>query len=601
MARLFLVASVAEQNSAFQHTLTPEDQVLALNLQTLLAFRRINRNVLSIESLIAYPEIQILAERANKMTWAFAQVCCNRERWNGYDFPRIGWQHHEYFFRDLLLAEKFGSFLQGSSFERVIWVGDSKNSLDSPTDLQNVTMGLLQHMLGDRFAVWNCMPLGASQSKFKTKIEIGIRLVQKYMSERFASSPSPCRVVATTIGSEWERFKTTYLDLFQSLGAEFQIWSLGYPPKNLRNWTRAHGISLVWVTFPTDVDNAIANFFNLHWEKWHKTGLQSFASKFGVFPLTPEILAPFFEPYYKLVMPLWAQLAQKTQKLLKATNPKWVIGSTDYQPVRTLVFHIARALNISSLALPHGFVQVGNGKIDSDYFACHNVLERLHLQAAFPNEKKIIYVQNAGDTLSYEAHSVIVPAKSPRKIVAVLSADTDLPNMFMPVANRLAHADSLDAIRHPPSDLNELDFYLKLHPRYTLASFDNPAPNLEARNVFFVNPIASLIELLERSWAIVLLNYFGSGAVHALLAHKPIIFSNTAHLYWPNTEWLTMKGGVVVEKMSELWNVLRALMVSEEYYQKGIVQADVFRHRYLQSPPLSVSQSLHNLETEKYS
>jgi hypothetical protein len=180
--------------------------------------------------------------------------------------------------------------------------------------------------------------------------------------------------------------------------------------------------------------------------------------------------------------------------------------------------------------------------------------------------------------------------------VAFLTADPDYSGSLMPTADRRAFLETLTEIYSIPPDLANLRILIKSHPRGDISPLLQELSPHPPPNVTVINPLKSVIELLEKAWVVVLGNHYGGVVVQAVLSGKPLIFLNSARPFWPFTEKLGFAAGEVIEDVTNLWNLLRELQNSLPRYQELEARCRRFREDYLQPVTESLSQHIRSLD-----
>jgi len=162
----------------------------------------------------------------------------------------------------------------------------------------------------------------------------------------------------------------------------------------------------------------------------------------------------------------------------------------------------------------------------------------------------VIYCRNAGNELSYQVKDEKGCSAGQKKMVALLTSDPDVSDAFMAMADRRSFIQVFKQFADLPEDLADLEFVIKSHPRWDLSDFFRSLHLPE--NIRVLDSKASLMDLTERAWVIAMINHFGSATVHAIRSEKPILFLNSAGLFWPHTEWLAFPAGEVAEDVPSL-------------------------------------------------
>jgi len=577
--------------------LQPEDTLLPLTLNTFVSLKDLFPRVESVEDRVPYAEIWRLASRSCEINQSFSAESCQGATFDGYDWPRICCAMQDYFFRDILLAEAISASLRTGGFDRILWVGYPGRDpfLVSPTS--NVMASALSFYLKDRFdvlrpphRVWAPV-IGRCHEKMRN----GVRLLRKKMTFSRGIQISRCQVIAIFPPTEeWVRFSEALTELHREYGKAFQLWSVGLYSANMETWASKEGVEIVWVPYPDRVGKEVMSFFRRRWNRWCAGGRQKFAETVGCPVLASEELEYHFKFYFTSVWPRTAEYARILEKYLCIASPEWLVGSTNPIAPQLFPYNVASKLGIRSIAMPHGYVQVGDARIESTLLACRNRFERAHFVRSFPDENRVLYCRNAGNELSYQVKDEKGCSAGQKKMVALLTSDPDVSDAFMSMADRRSFIQAFEQLADLPEDLADLEFVVKSHPRWDLSAFFRslrfPA------NMRVVDPKASLVELTKRAWAIVMFNHFGSATVHAIRSEKPILFLNSAGLFWPHTEWLAFPAGEVVEDVPSLLNLLRRLKGSTSLYQELLHRCQRFKAEHLGPVETTVGQCMRMLE-----
>jgi hypothetical protein len=260
---------------------------------------------------------------------------------------------------------------------------------------------------------------------------------------------------------------------------------------------------------------------------------------------------------------------------------------------------VAEKLGISSIALPHSYVQYGDGVIGASYLACRNRLERLNFQRPFPDDGRILYCSNAGNALSYSAEPKHKYDYPDRRTVAFLTAHPDYAGSLMPTADRSAFLESLKSLLLLPPEFNDLTFVVKSHPRGDVTPLLRNGMAHKPANLILLDPAAPVVDLIEKAWVIVLGNHYGSVVIQAVMSGKPLIFLDSAKSFWPYTDKIAFAAGEVVEDMEGFRNLLRKLKDSPARYQELSDRCQKFKTTYLQPATQTLSQRIRGLEGQQ--
>ncbi len=579
----------------------PDDTLLALTLSALADCRRNFQRVLSVEDFVPYEEIMTLALRAHEINLEFSRRSCAGGTLEGYDWPKICWHMQQWFFRDALLAEALALFLKAAGFDRIVWVGDAgqEPTMYLPTfDVVAIVMGFhLKH----QFEILHPPRklIGQIVKRFGKNVQFGLEQAYKHT---LYSEPiiTRCQAVAVWSITEWDRYTDAMSEMIQEFGDQFQLWVLGAQyPNRLKEWARTAGVVPVTVSFPDTIEKNIIHFFRESWEYWVTKGRQSFATFVNHSIFDADQLQYHFKFHFLKIWPSMAQWAKKVERYLQMAAPSWVIGSSNYPPEWAFPHFVAEKLGISSIALPHSYVQYGDGVIGASYLACRNRLERLNFQRPFPDDGRILYCSNAGNALSYSAEPKHKYNYPDRRTVAFLTAHPDYTGSLMPTADRSAFLEALAALFSMPPDLKELNFAVKSHPRADVTPLLRNGMAHKPANLTLLDPSAPVIDLIEKAWIIVLGNHYGSVVIQAVMSGKPLIFLDSAKCFWPYTDKLALAAGEVIQDLPSFWNLIRRLRDSPALYQELTDRCRRFRMEYLQPVQKTLGQQIRSWEVRQ--
>jgi hypothetical protein len=171
----------------------------------------------------------------------------------------------------------------------------------------------------------------------------------------------------------------------------------------------------------------------------------------------------------------------------------------------------------------------------------------------------------------------------------------------MATGHRHAFMDTLKRIFFPPTDLSDLQIVIKSHPRSDISVLLRECKGSGAPNVEVLDPSTSVIELLGSTWITVVCDHYGSVVVQAVWAEKPVIFLDSAKIFWPHTKKLAFSAGEVVEDISGLWALVRQLKGSLELYQDLCEKCRNFKVTYLQHAEQTVTECMRSVEKRQVS
>jgi hypothetical protein len=600
MKRCFLIPKTDSSLTWLKEHVGSKDTVLPLSLEGLMICKKHFENVCSVEDFVPYPEIMKLAVRAQEVNQEFSRRSCAGATLEGYDWANICWHMQQWFFRDALLAEALALSLRSGGVEKIVWVGDPGLEPVPYLPTFGVVTIVMRFHLGDRFEMRRPPGRLAGRSIERIRKKVGFGLEQFYKRTLYREPDiTPCRVLAVWSINEWDRYTDPMTELIREFGDQFQLWVLGarYPDR-LKDWAKAVGLIPVTISFPDTIETDIDLFFKERWGHWVSKGRQSFANVICHPVFETDLLQYHFKAYFLKIWPSMAQWARKVERYLQIAKPTWLIGSSNYPPEWAFPHYVAKKLGIPSISLPHSYVQYGDGAVRSSYLACRNRLERANFKRSFPDDERILYCRNAGNSLSYPAQSGHLSDPSGERIVAFLTAHPDYGGSIMPTADRRVFLDSLRAFSTVPRDLKDLSFVIKSHPRGDVTPLLRNGVLLRP-NVKVLDPSDSVIELIERSWVIVLGNHYGSVAVQAAMSGKPLIFLDSAKCFWPYTEKIAFAAGEVVEDVADFWNLMRKLKDSPPLYQELSERCQRFRTDYLQPATETLGGRIRSLESQQ--
>jgi hypothetical protein len=166
----------------------------------------------------------------------------------------------------------------------------------------------------------------------------------------------------------------------------------------------------------------------------------------------------------------------------------------------------------------------------------------------------------------------------------------------MSTVDRRAFINSFTQLVDYPDDLADFEFLIKSHPRFNLSTLFLSL-GIRSDHVTILDADVSLLDLLEKAWAVAMFNYFGSAAVLAIRAEKPILFLNSAGLFLPpGEEWLAFPAGEVVEDIPSFWSLLRRLKGSPAFYRELQGRCQRFKAEQLEIVEQTLPQRVRESE-----
>jgi hypothetical protein len=598
MARCLLVPKIEFEIEWLKENLREGDQVLPLDLNAFVRMHGALPSLRYVEEFVPYHEIMQRAMKACELNEVFARIACGGETYEGYDLPAVCSSYQDFFFRDLLLTEALANSLRKNGFTEIVWVGNPANGPFLYVPTESAITGAFRHYLGEHFSILQ-PPRQTIFNAVRTlsgKIGNAFALLQKRVALLRPGHLTKCRVAAVFPSSdEWERFSDAMADLSREFGDQFQIWSLGRCTDKLQNWANLRKIRVVRVTYPDWVPEGVVSFFEKHWHHWQAKEKDAFAEGSGCSVLASKELEEYFRYHFMVIWPRVARFARVLEDNLKTAGPDWVIGSTNPIPPQLFPYDVAAKLGIRSVALPHGYVQHGDVHIGSSFLACRNAFERYSFIRSFRKDKQVLYCKDAGNELSYAADETATLHTDEKRLVAILTFNPDIPGTLMSSVDRKTFLEGFHELFVPPGDFSDFHFVVKSHPRWDMSEFVRNVGIRPAANVEILNPHLSLVELLSRSWAVVMYNYFGSAVVHAISVEKPVLFVNTSKPFWPETEWFSFGAGDVFESFPAFWEHLRDLKNLPQAYANSVKKCQRFKRENLEERQVTLSKVIRSV------
>jgi hypothetical protein len=578
------------------------DTVLPIGLRALALCKSQLSNVFSVEDFVSYDEIVQLAIRANDMAQLTSSRFCGGATLDGYDWPAICWYTQLYFFRDILLAETLALRLKERGFEKILWLGRRGQRPGYYLATSDTVQCALSFHLGNRFQILQTrvQPVTAALDRYRGKLSHGIVRVRKCFLDRNPRIQKSQGLAFFAV-TEWERFTDALNDLCLGYGEEFQLWFLGRIPDKLEAWTRSIGLRSVRIPYPNYLEKDVSAFFEEQWESWVISRRHVLADETGCQVLSSDLLQYHFAFYFQRFWPRMAQWGRRIERYLSVARPCWVIGSAAYSHEVTMPYHVASKLGITTIVLPHAAIPGGHGKIKSSFLACRSQFERENFRRPFPDDSRVLYCRNACNEVSYRPNSVGINSSQGRQIVAFLTAEPESADSFLLSVHRSAFVDAFAGILSPPDDLSDLEIVIKSHPRHDVSGLLRTLRVRESPNVVILDPRASIMDLIRKSWIVVLCNHYGSVAVQAVMSSKPIIFFDSARNAFPYIEKLAYPAGELVEDIQSLWGLLRHLRDSSERYQDLCKKCQRFKEENLQPAEQTLVECIRRMEADRVS
>jgi hypothetical protein len=595
MKRCFLIATHDFDSARLAAQLRPQDSVLPLSLNAVVKLSDWRPRALSLNDLVSHERMSELAREAQSVQRRFLEASCQGDLIDGIYWPGLFDEYNKIlYFRDLLLAEEIARTLIPQGFDQVVWLGTTNSEPHVPF---HAFWAGLSSILGPK--------LTRSPRRRKldrrslqavgSKIQARLRRIHRLALPR-QQVTKQCKVVsifATTEGdaAQW-RFTNALLDLYRVYGDRVQMWYLGRVTGKLARWASSHGTTAVSVPYPQSVDPDINSFFARNWRRWQDGAAKDLAEATGHPVIAEDNLQSHFHQFFTYTLPRTVQWARELERLLRMADPDLVVGSAAFTYETALPYHVSRKLGIPSVALSHTYAPGDIAPIASDYLACRNRFERLGYKRSFPSEQRVIYCKNSSNRISYVPTPHNGLKKGDRPVVAILTAYPGADSVVTPLVDIDAFWSTLKSIASPPGEFSDLHFVFKSHPRFDVG------PLLRGRisrpNVEIFGALGSVIDLLNEAWVIVICNHYGSVVVDSIATGLPILFLNSARLFYPSFESLG-EAGAPVSGMLDFWETLRRLKTSANFYSEIAARSRDFRAKYLEGTERGLTEQLTEL------
>ncbi len=574
---------------ALASRLQATDLAIALTSECELELTALSLRHVSPTELLSTSLIRTIAQRSLRARDHFMAEICSGENFDGIDWPSLFLEdNYLLFFRDVLFAQSLGQRLREEGIEDVSWETTGNASALANGDIFRQSLASVD---GLRVSFANNSPTSFAWQN----IVDPLKRMSRRIRNRTLDTPVASRVIAVFSTRQWERFRSSLIDLQTTFGDDFQLWYLGSAGKDLITWSRDHRIRLRNVPHPTTVDPDITQFFKLHQDRWADQGRYKLADELECPALASKELLASTDLFLGYTLPRTAQWGRDLKRLFEQSGPELIVGSAAFTYQTTLPYHVANNLGLISVALSHTYVSGDHSPVPSSYLACRNRFERQGFRRSFPVDERIRYCHNSSDSLSYQADPSLHINSGKRPLVAMLTASSTIGKFLTPIMDIAEYSRTLRALASPPPELSGLDFAFKSHPRFDIS---RPlADALEQPNVRVVPPTASVTSLLEDAWLVVVFNHYGGVVVDAIASGKPIIFVDSAGYFFPRVETLGYEAGEVVHTVDEFWPLVLHLAKNRDRYDLLASQCHRFASSYLKPSAESLGHSLAQLLT----
>ncbi|MEM7353341.1 MAG: hypothetical protein AAF657_21270 [Acidobacteriota bacterium] len=592
MSRLILLPRPTAGPTSLLHQLSSDDVLLPLTVEGLARYSA-SAQVASLETLIPYERLCALARQAHQLLAAFAAPPSGPARIDGVDWNRLLLSDSQlFYFRDLMLGQAMAEVIAARRFERVVWIG---NSAYPPHLAFHAFLQTLRVRLGHLIEVWD-----TSRPKISSRFanardrlsRFGRRLRARVARLPTASTQRP--IIAIFATTEWQRFTEPLARIHQAYGARLQLWYLGPATDDLQRWASDQGLSISSLPYPQTVDRDIAESFAGRLDWWRQRDREELSLHHDCPGLTADALDAHFRALFTYTMPRLAQWGRALKQSLEAAKPSLVLGSAAFNASSAFPWHIAKALGLTTLALPHTYVPGDHTPVASTYLACRSRFERANFSRSFPDDERVVFCADAANALSYRPEKPSRTAARRRRVVALLTSSPTTDGLLLPIVDTGAFVESLRALLQPPADLDDLQLVIKSHPRYDVVPLIREHLDSSPLEVFPAT--AGLTSLLEEAWVVVLCDHYGSVAVEAAMTGKPLVYLDSASFTYPGVDLLALDAAEKVASVEELWRLLRRLSSTDEAFRTLRDRCQEFGRRHLQAPETPLVQTLRKIE-----
>ncbi|MEM7586225.1 MAG: hypothetical protein AAF560_22730 [Acidobacteriota bacterium] len=589
MKRCALVAGYTSSAAELASRLPEVDLVMALTSEdelmlSALALEPEAPRRISPFDLISTAEFQEISWAGLRARDRFVATLCRGEQLDGIDWPALFLEDNFlFFFRDLLFAQRLGERLRARGIDRIVWETGADGSTGRDFRLGLAGVDGLEVVETER---------AGPRVGWKRFADPLIRLIRR-VRKPAVEIPASCGVVAVFSTRQWERFRSSLIDLRQSLGDQLHLWYLGNAGKDLIAWCRDQNIPVLSVRHPTRVDPDIQQFFRSHQQRWFDQTRFQLAEEIRCPALARDALRPPLELLWSYTLPRTAQWGRDLRGMLETSRPRLVIGTAAFTYQTALPYHVANSLDLSSVALSHTYVSGDHSPVPSTYLACRNRFERNGYRRTFPNDERVLYCRNASDSLSYQPDAPSLTPSDSRPLVAMLTASSTLGVHLLPMVDTGELDRTLRALANPPEELSGVDFAFKSHPRFDISQ---PLQHcVGSPNVRVLPATASVTELLEAAWLVVVFNHYGGVVIDAAMAGKPILFLDSAGYFYPHVKTQGFESGTVVDSVEAFWELLTQLVRDHDLYTTLQRKCRRFAERYLEPADADLGPSLAQL------
>lgn len=312
--------------------------------------------------------------------------------------------------------------------------------------------------------------------------------------------------------------------------------------------------------------------------------------------LYPEIFAnPHLNFQFKRIwdeMETAVEYGNVFSTFLDTLKPSVILFGFEAFTIERVFVRLAQKKNIPTIGLVHGGLghrfgyrgSVGDAdsvlvwnKIDIANLKIYGVNEsRLHKIGCIRYELKFEkYIQKSLDTRNRfrnkSKQQIGIPADN--SVVLILTATIN-SGFAAPVANPRKHREAFDELTTLITSRKDLTFIIKAHPSYDYYEIYRRMLALNLPNLLFLEK-ATLDEALEASDVCLMINYFTTAALEAMLHHLPVIYLNNA--VYPLPDWEATVPDFIINRINsvaELENKIDQLITNTDLKEHTFAESD---------------------------
>lgn len=330
----------------------------------------------------------------------------------------------------------------------------------------------------------------------------------------------------------------------------------------------------------------------------------------------PEIFAnPHLNFQFKCVwdeMKLAVECGNVFSTFLDILRPSMIFFGYEAFTLERVLVRVARKKNIQAIGLLHGGIKykfccrgtVGEAdsilvwnNIDITNLKLYGVAEsRLYKIGSIRYETKLKkYIQKLpgiGKELKNKSKQHLgIPLDNP--VILILTAQINT-GFASPIAIPRKHREAIDELLTLIMSRKDLTFIIKAHPSYDYYELYRRMDELQLPNFFFLEK-TTLDEALEVSDICLLLNYFTTAALEAMLDRIPVIHLNNA--VYPLAAWVDDVSGFIINRIhsvAELENKIDGLLTDIDLKERTFAEADKVIGQILDVSEISANDRLYD-------